>query len=292
MPIDESQEKPFSIPTSLFSEKQATPRLCKRCCWVIAWFILILFGGASGMQYTHRSRRWAMDELVQMEDPRGPLVSRAMDESDWYQIQKPLMEYLERYDHKIICELTDEPPAACLSTIATLARQYFESALKQTEEGLESRIWRKAPTGELYGALIIMDPDKKDLPQVFSSSKREKDACAQIILGINGDEVLRYIRLHVDQSKSLPEKTREDMLNQFLEESMVQYLCAEYKAGGPHTVAIFPTSAATKYFTRFGFEIVSCGENLRNTCQSEWFTNRCLVTKTLNSQSCPLYYFT
>lgn len=67
-------------------------------------------------------------------------------------------------------------------------------------------------------------------------SQQLKASCATRLLGTPATEVMRYIRVHV--ADDADDNSR--MKNQFLRDTTRVHLCSEYKAGGVHTLGIFP----------------------------------------------------
>ncbi|KER27476.1 hypothetical protein T265_13796, partial [Opisthorchis viverrini] len=199
------------------------------------------------------------------EGSQDLLISERLTLNDWEDVSEKLRDYLSSYDYSIICGANQLTSSDCQLALNTLAGKYFDLALKSKQMGGDSRVWREATTGVLYGALLVVDPDAGPVEMAAVSqcglwdfysrtslipsprielSKKIRDDCAASILGKPVNERLRYIRLHANPPSGAPESVKSLMLNQFVAESMGVYLCSEYRAAGEHRVAIFPNKMA------------------------------------------------
>ncbi|KAF7259528.1 hypothetical protein EG68_02911 [Paragonimus skrjabini miyazakii] len=102
------------------------------------------------------------------------LTSKPLELTDWPELAEHLRDYLSSYDHKMVCEDSELVNLDCQLAMTNLAKDYFNLAIKQTESGHPSRVWRQADTGELYGAMLVLDPaqDSDNIPQVRIEEKR------------------------------------------------------------------------------------------------------------------------
>ncbi|OON14150.1 hypothetical protein X801_10062 [Opisthorchis viverrini] len=219
------------------------------------------------------------------EGSQDLLISERLTLNDWEDVSEKLRDYLSSYDYSIICGANQLTSSDCQLALNTLAGKYFDLALKSKQMGGDSRVWREATTGVLYGALLVVDPDAGPV-EMAALSKKIRDDCAASILGKPVNERLRYIRLHANPPSGAPESVKSLMLNQFVAESMGVYLCSEYRAAGEHRVAIFPNKMADHHFKRFGFKEHDCGDDLFEKCPVRWFRGRCLMSKLVTVEQC------
>ncbi|KAF8571882.1 hypothetical protein P879_05485, partial [Paragonimus westermani] len=191
------------------------------------------------------------------------LISKPLELADWPELADHLRDYLSSYDHKMVCADSELATLDCQLAMTSLAREYFNLAIKQTASGHPSRVWRQADTGELYGAMLVLDPaqDIDSIPQIMQSSINRRNQCSKTIMRTDASERLRYLRIHVNPNKDTPEEMKKAMLDQFLEETMQWQSCSEYRAGGEHLIAIFPNIRAEVSVTFENEKLLSANHN-------------------------------
>ncbi|KAF6771195.1 hypothetical protein AHF37_08852 [Paragonimus kellicotti] len=122
--------------------------------------------------WSHASRLTKREET----DGSDTLTSKPLELTDWPELADHLRDYLSSYDHKMVCADSELASLDCQLAMTNLARDYFNLAIKQTESDHPSRVWRQVDTGELYGAMLVLDPaqDSDSIPQVRNGEKMLK----------------------------------------------------------------------------------------------------------------------